>query len=165
MLFPDGSSLLLVILHASRRVRYDHRSNPPTHPPTHRPCCCTPPKPHRTQPNPPHPNPTRPNPIHPTQTPSDPTQPHPPKPHPTQINPIQPNPTHMYSLLSANVIVLFLFPHHYCRRWELCARRTFSFLVGASFLTLSISMSIIALYQNQEAERKVSNCYAVKHVG
>eukprot|EP00904_Undaria_pinnatifida_P010629 jgi/Undpi1/6697/HiC_scaffold_20.g09176.m1 len=39
-------------------------------------------------------------------------------------------------------------------RWELCARRTFSFLVGASFLTLSISMSIIALYQNQEAERK-----------
>ncbi|CAM9562559.1 unnamed protein product, partial [Laminaria digitata] len=29
-----------------------------------------------------------------------------------------------------------------------------SFFVGASFLTLSISMSIVALYQNQEAERE-----------
>lgn len=35
-------------------------------------------------------------------------------------------------------------------------RRTSTLLVGASFLTLSIGMSIYALYQNQEATSEVS---------
>eukprot|EP00903_Cladosiphon_okamuranus_P006559 g6407.t1 len=38
------------------------------------------------------------------------------------------------------------------RRCELWTRRTATFLIGASFLTLSIGMSIYALYQNQRAE-------------
>ncbi|CAM9344276.1 unnamed protein product, partial [Hapterophycus canaliculatus] len=41
-------------------------------------------------------------------------------------------------------------------RCELWVRRTSTLFVGASFLTLSIGMSIYALYQNQEAESEAS---------
>lgn len=42
-------------------------------------------------------------------------------------------------------------------RCELWTRRTATLLIGTSFLTLSIGMSIYALYQNQQAESEVSS--------
>lgn len=41
------------------------------------------------------------------------------------------------------------------RRCELLARRSLTFVVAASFLCLSVTMSILALYQNQLAEDEV----------
>ena len=42
------------------------------------------------------------------------------------------------------------------QRGELWTRRSATLVVGASFVTLSIAMSIYALYQNQKAESAVS---------
>lgn len=55
-------------------------------------------------------------------------------------------------------ILLVVVPYDSC---ELFFRRSFTFLVGASFLTLSITMSILALYQNQQAESEVSKHDAI----